>query len=320
VRTSLLGRSLAGSRPPRFETFAFPFALATMLVIGAIFYPNFRTLDNFRNVLVFASIPLIVSLGQTMVVLGRGVDLSVGSMVGLSGAVFAWLFNNGQSFWVSAVAVLVAGAALGTSVNGMLITKGKVSFLIVTLGTFSIFRSIATVVLNGTSITVDSSTLDNTVNGQVGAVPNIIILAGAFYLGTLVLLRGTTYGRSLYAVGANPDAARLAGIPVDRVMLIAYGISALLAALAGILTVGQLGSAQATAGVGAELISIASVLLGGTRFSGGHGGVTGTLLGVLFLGVLINLLLIAGVNSFWQGTASGLVLIAAVAIDRGRRD
>ena len=212
------------------------------------------------------------------------------------------------------------GIVVGALANGVIVTKLRVSFIIVTLGTFSIFRSLADVIINGTSISVYNPTLDWMANGEIGPIPVLIITAVLFYLIMLFVLRGTTFGRSVYAVGANPEAARLSGIPVHRIVIAGYAICGGLAAFAGILTVGQLGSSQPTAGVSAELNSLAAVLLGGTRFSGGHGGVTGTVMGVLFLGTLTNLLLIAGVNSFWQGTASGLVLITAVALDRTRRD
>jgi ribose transport system permease protein len=307
--------------PLRIQQFAFPLALLTMIMIGVFLYPQFRTSANVRNVLTFASIPLIVAFGQTIVVLARGADLSVGSMIALSGAVLGWLFAiKGVSFPITIVLCLCVGVGLGAIVNGMTVTKLRVSFIIVTLGTFSIFRSLADVIISGTSVTVYDPNLDWLSNGEIGPIPVLIIIAALFYLVVLFVLRGTTFGRSVYAVGANPEAARLSGIPVHRIVIAGYAICGLLAAFAGILTVGQLGSAQPTAGVSAELNSLAAVLLGGTRFSGGHGGVTGTVMGVLFLGILTNLLLIAGVNSFWQGTASGLVLIAAVALDRTRRD
>jgi ribose transport system permease protein len=299
---------------------AFPIALALLIVFGLAFYPTFRTTDNFLNVLSFSSVLFIVALGQTLVVLGRGVDLSVGSMVGLSGAVFAVLLLDGWPWLLAAFAVVVLGLAFGLFVHGLLITKLRISFLIVTLGTFSILRSLSQVVLEGQSTTVDAPALDTLANARLAGIPNLVLLAAALYGLAVLLLRTTSYGRSLYAVGSNPESARLAGIPVDRVIIVAYGICGLFAALAGLLTVGQIGSAQPTAGAGVELASIAAVLLGGTRFSGGFGSVTRTLFGVLFLGVLNNLLFIGGVSSFWQGTASGLVLIAAVAADRSRRD
>jgi ribose transport system permease protein len=306
--------------PLNLNEMAIPLALAILIVFGCIAFKEFRTGDNLRNVLAFAAVPFIVAIGQTVVVLARGVDLSVGSMMALSGAIFATLMVDGRPFVLSLLITLVGCTIIGLAVNGLLITKLGVSFLIVTLGTFSIFRSIATVSLDGVGVTVDAPVLDALANDRIGPVPVPVVIAAVLYAVMVFVLRGTTYGRMVYAVGASPQAARLAGMPVNRVITIGYGVAALFAAIAGLLTVGQLGSAQPTAGVGAELNSLAAVLLGGTLFSGGYGGITRTLTGVLFLAVLLNLLLIAGINSFWQGAASGLVLIAAVAIDRSRRD
>lgn len=300
--------------------YAFPLALLALIAFGLAAYPNFRSVNNLLSMLTFSSILFIVAQGQTLVILGRGVDLSVGSMVGLSGAVYAEMATHGWSSAVAIIAALALGLAIGGLVHGLLITKLKISFLIVTLGTFSILASQALVVMHGTDIPVDSALLNALANEKTVGIPNLVILAAVLYGLLLLVLRCTAYGRSLYAVGSNPEAARLAGIPVDRVVIIAYALCALFAAIAGLLTVGQLGSAQTTGGAGLELTSIAAVLLGGTRFSGGYGSITRTLFGVLFLGVLNDLLSIAGVSSFWQGTASGLVLIIAVAIDRTRRD
>ncbi len=303
-----------------WSRFAFPAALVAMIMFGLIAYPTFRSLDGLLNVLSFSAILLIISLGQTLVVLGRGADLSVGSMAGLSGAVFATLLVGGWPAWLAAIGALVLGVLIGAIGHGILITKVRISFLIVTLGTFTLLRSQVQVVLGGQSITVDVPGLSNLANGRWLGIPALVFIAAALYVLTVLLLRCTTYGRSLYAVGSNPTAARLAGLPVDRVIIISFAICALLASFGGLLLVGQLGSAQPTGGSGLELSSLAAVLLGGTRFSGGSGNATRTLFGVLFLGILNNILFIAGVSSFWQGTASGAVLIAAVAIDRSRSE
>jgi ribose transport system permease protein len=300
--------------------FAFPAALIAMTLFGLIAYPTFRSVDGLLNVLSFSSILMIVALGQTLVVLGRGADLAVGSMAGLSGAIFATRLADGWPAWLAAAAALLVGLGVGIVLHGLLITKARISFLIVTLGTFSILRSQVQVILDGQSVTVDAPTLDNLANGRWLGVPALVWVAGLLYVATVLLLRCTGFGRSLYAVGSNPVAARLAGLPVDRVVIIAFALCAVLASFAGLLIVGQLGSAQPTAGAGLEMSSLAAVLLGGTRFSGGNGNVTRTLFGVLFLGILNNILFIAGVSSFWQGTASGVVLIAAVAIDRSRKE
>lgn len=299
---------------------AFPVALLILVVVGLIAYPTFRTTDSLLNILTFSSILFIVAVGETVVVIGRGVDLSVGSTVGLSGALFATLVAGGWSAPLAALAALALGFVIGTCVHGILITKIGISFLIVTLGTFSLFRSQAQVILDGQSVLVDVPVLTALANDRVFGVPYLVLLAAVVYVLAVLLLRCTGYGRALYAVGSNPDGARLIGLPVDMVLILAYGICGLLAAAAGLLAVGQLGSAQPTGGVGLELAALAAVLLGGTRFSGGFGNVTRTLFGVLFLAVVNNLLYVAGVSSFWQGTASGVVLVAAVALDRTRRD
>lgn len=328
-RVVLRGWPRGGTQPTQrswsvfFGRYAFGLALGLLLLYGAARFPQFRTVATFRNVLAFSSIPMIIALGQTLVIISRGVDLSVGSMVGLSGAIFATFISNdwGLLFGApidGAIATVVIAVVIGAGFQGLLITKARISFLIVTLGMFAIVRSLANVVLDGRSITVNAPTLTDVVNDRSFGIPNIVLIAGLAYLLTVLILRVTAYGRALYAVGANPDAARVAGIPVDRVITIAYGLSAMFASVAGLLTVGQLGSAQVSAGAGTELTSIAAVLLGGTRFSGGHGSATRTLMGILFLGFLNTVLRLSGVSSFWQGTASGLVLIAAVAIDRSR--
>lgn len=315
----------AAPRVPVLQRYAFPAALGALVLYGMVALPQFRTLATMRNILAFSAILFIMALGQTIVVISRGVDLSVGSMAGFAGAVFATFVSRGWDLGLDAaivgiVAALAAAVAIGAGFNGLLITRGRISFLIVTLGSFSILRSQVNVILDGRSVTVAIPLMNDIVNSRTFGIPNVVLFAAGAYLLVVALLRGTVYGRALYVVGANPDAARIAGIRVDRVVTIAYGLSAVFAAGSGLLLVGQLGSAQVSAGAGMELTSIAAVLLGGTRFSGGHGGATHTLLGVLFLGTLNSVLVIAGVSSFWQGTASGLVLIAAVAIDRTRED
>lgn len=296
-----------------------PLALAALIIFGVTMFPSFRSPATFINIVMFSSVLLIVAVGETFVVIGRGADLSVGSMVGLSGAVLAVLLLEGWPPLLAALAAILLGAAIGVA-HGVLVTKLKISFLIVTLGTFAILRSQAQVLLQGQSRSVDIPLLDTLANGRIGPVPNLVIVAVVIYLLATLVLRRTGFGRSLYAVGSSPEAARLAGIPTSRVIIIAFVISAVLAAFAGLLTVGSLGSAQMTAGSGLELAALSAVLLGGTRFSGGFGSATRTLIGVLFLGVVNSVLLAAGISSFWQGTASGLVLIAAVALDRTRKD
>ncbi|MEV7011846.1 ABC transporter permease [Streptosporangium sp. NPDC051022] len=316
-------QAVTTSSRPRFRAsveLAFPAALLVLLVGAVIAFPSFRVVGTYLDILSFSSVLFIIAIGQTLVVIGRGVDLSVGSMAGLAGAVFATLTMSGWPSAAAAGVALLLGLVVGAIAHGLLITKLGISFMIVTLGTYSLLRSQAQVVLEGKSITIDVGWLDALSNGRVLGIPSVVLLAAGLYLVAVLILRCTGFGRALYATGSNPLAARLAGLPIDRVTIIAFAVSGLFAALAGLLTVGQLGSAQPGGGAGLELTAIAAVLLGGTRFSGGFGSVTRTLVGVLFLAVLNNVLYAAGVSSFWQGTASGAVLIAAVAIDRSRKE
>jgi len=295
-----------------------PAALLVLIVIGLVLFPSFRSITNFFNILTFSSLLLIVAIGETFVVLGRAADLTVGSMVGFSGAILA-VISTGMPAIPAVILAIVIGTLIGV-VQGIIITKVKISFLIVTLGLYSLLRSQVQVLLGGQSQNVDIGWLQTLSNGYVGIIPNLVIVALVVFVVATLVLRGTGFGRALYAVGASPETARLAGIPVARVVIISFAISAFAASIAGLLTVGTLGSAQTTAGSGMELTALSAVLLGGTRFSGGYGSATRTLFGVLFLGVLNSLLFAAGISSFWQGTASGLVLILAVALDRTRKD
>lgn len=296
-----------------------PAALVVLIIAGLILFPSFRSVTNFMNILSFSSLLMIVAIGETFVVIGRSADLTVGSMVGLSGALLAVFIVEGMppipAMLLAALICTVIGALQGT-----IITKLKISFLIVTLGLYALLRSQVQVLLGGQSKNVDIPWLQALAIGRIGFIPNLVIVAVIVFIIATFVLRGTAYGRALYAVGASPETARLAGIPVSRVIIVSFAISAFLASVAGLLYVGQLGSAQVTAGSGMEMTALSAVLLGGTRFSGGFGSATRTAFGVLFLGVLNALLTAAGVSSFWQGTASGLVLIIAVALDRTRKD
>jgi ribose transport system permease protein len=220
----------------------------------------------------------------------------------------------------------LAGVALGM-VNGTLITRLRISFLVVTLGTLSIYQSFALVVNDGQTITVFGrpgfSVLSGFVNDEVGPFPVLLLFDLVLVLVAGGVLRYTGFGRALFAVGSNAQAARLSGIPVERVLVIAYGIAGFAAGLAAVVQVGRLTGASPQADPTLLLNVVAAVLIGGTAYTGGEGGVAGTVAGVLFLGVVQNGLTLSGVSSFWHGTVSGAILIAAVALgvrrERGSR-
>jgi ribose/xylose/arabinose/galactoside ABC-type transport system permease subunit len=278
----------------------------------------FLTTDNVTNVLRASSIELIAALGMTVAMVAGQVDLSVGSMLAVVGVASVTVYNATGSVLVTVLAGLAVGAIVGL-VNGLLVTRLGINAIITTLGMMAVLRGIGYLTTNARAVQTDGDTLRQIGVGYLGPVPIPVVIALGVVLLTYFLLSRTVLGRYLYAVGGNPEAARSAGLPVNRIYIIAFVVVALAAALAGLVTVGRLDSFQPTIGIGFELSVIAAVILGGTRLSGGEGTVSGTVLGVLILGVLNNGLVLLDVNTFWQEVVRGTVIILAVAIDEYRK-
>jgi ribose/xylose/arabinose/galactoside ABC-type transport system permease subunit len=278
----------------------------------------FLTTDNVTNVLRASSIELIAALGMTVAMVAGQVDLSVGSMLAVVGVASVTVYNATGSVLVTVLAGLAVGAVVGL-VNGLLVTRLGINAIITTLGMMAVLRGVGYLTTNARAVQTDGDTLRQIGVGYLGPVPIPVVIALGVVLLTYFLLSRTVLGRYLYAVGGNPEAARSAGLPVNRIYIIAFVVVALAAALAGLVTVGRLDSFQPTIGIGFELSVIAAVILGGTRLSGGEGTVSGTVLGVLILGVLNNGLVLLDVNTFWQEVVRGTVIILAVAIDEYRK-
>jgi ribose transport system permease protein len=296
-------------------------AVIVLMFAGALlFLPQMRNSTYLMVQLATYSAVLIMALGQTFVVIQVGFDLSTGAVQGFVGGLVylmvGWGMADGS---VILLALLVAGA-VGFAVHGLLIAKAKMNFFIVTLASFTILPSLLRVILDGSSKPVFSPALDWLANGTTLGIRNPVVVAAVVFAVLWVLLNRTVFGRNVYAVGSNREAARLAGVRVDRVTMACYGLCALCAGIAGLLLLGSLGAADPSAGLGNEFFALTAVLLGGTRFSGGQGSLAGTLLGLLFLVVLSNILLLGGMPQFWIGAVQGVVLLAAVGIDRARRD
>ena len=295
--------------------------LITIFAVFAVTQENFFTRPNIENLLTSVSILFVVSIGMTFVVLTGGIDLSVGSTLALCGIILSKCFNGvGMPGWLAVLATLAAGALLGGAVNGVLIGKVGLSFFVVTLGTLSLYRGIVNIWSDTKTTYISSPFIDGIGFGKFLGIATPIWIMLAVFLLAFVVLRWTYFGRDVYAVGGNIDAARLSGINVSRTLILVYAISGLAAALGGVIQAGRLGAASPLVGDSIPLDAAAAVLLGGTSFLGGVGGVTGTAVGVLFIGTLQNGLSIAGVSSFWQQVVTGAILIVAVAIDRLQRD
>lgn len=297
--------------------------LLCLVVVFSIREPRFLTVANIRVMLTGVAILWMVSLGLTVVMLTGGFDLSLGSMLALSGFVFVGFYLHlGVPALAAVLLTVVAGALIGALVNGLLIGWVGMPFLVVTIGTLSLYQGITYLVSNGETTSLTSSLLDSIGFDTALGVPITVWIMIATLIVALFVLRMTYFGRDVYATGGNATAARLAGVNVTRTLMVAYGIAGAMAALAGVLQVAFI-SAASPVGSGTIIFdATAAVLLGGTVLGGGVGGVGGTVIGVLFLGVLQNGLALAGIASAWQQVISGAIVIVAVLgqqLQRGRR-
>lgn len=269
------------------------------------------------HAIVSVSVIGIMAAVTTLVMVARALDLSIGSIVGLSGVVVAAL-ADAWPWPVAVAAALLAGMACGV-LNGLIVSRLRIESLIVTIGTLSIFRGLTYVATGGDTLTFDSEPLMELGAGRVLGVPwSVLVVLAAFVVCQVVATR-TTAGRTLYAVGANPRAARLSGINLAGYRFWVFVASGAVAGLAGVLLTGQAATAVPSAGVGYELLAITAVLLGGTSLRGGEGSVLGTLIGVLIIGVLNNGMTLLGVGSYHQMIANGVLLLMAVGLDQVKR-
>lgn len=263
--------------------------LILLIIVVSIMNPSFLTISNIFNVLRQVSISAIIAFGMTFVILTGGIDLSVGSTLALTGAVAASLLAGGTDPIVSMAVALILGLVLG-AFNGVIITKGKVAPFIATLATMTIYRGLTLVYTNGKPISGlgDHASFQLFGKGYFLGVPIPVITTIVSFAILAFILHKTTFGRRVYAVGGNEEAAKLSGINADRVKIAVYAISGFLAALSALILTSRLNSAQPTAGESYELDAIAAVVLGGTSLNGGKGWIFGTLIGALIIGVLNN--------------------------------
>ncbi|PWW29587.1 ribose ABC transporter membrane protein [Cytobacillus oceanisediminis] len=291
--------------------------LILITIILTIMSPNFLTADNIFNVLRQVSINALIAFGMTFVILTGGIDLSVGSILALASALTAGMLASGMDPVLAVIVGLLAGAVMGLA-NGLIITKGKVAPFIATLATMTIFRGFTLVYTDGRPITglSDAVSFQMLGKGYFLGVPFPVVTMLIAYFVLFFILRKTTFGRGVYAIGGNEEASRLSGLKVDRLKIGVYSITGFLSALAGITLTSRLNSAQPTAGMSYELDAIAAVVLGGTSLSGGRGWIFGTLIGALIIGVLNNGLNLLNVSSFYQQVVKGGVILLAVLLDR----
>ena len=290
-----------------------------VLCVGlSLLSDRFLTLGNAVNVLRQSTINGIIAIGMTYVILTAGIDLSVGAVLALCTVVTADLLQKGLAVPLSVAVGLGLGAGLGW-VNGLIITKGRVPPFVATLGMMTVARGLTLTYTQGRPLTGLPAGFRFMGTGSLGPVPMPIVIAGLAFGGGYIFLTYTRVGKYIFALGNNPVAARYAGIATERYIAFVYAVAGLLAALAGMILAARLNSAQPTAGLGYEFDAIAAVVVGGTNFAGGEGGLGGTLLGVLVIAVLNNGLNLLNVASFYQPVVTGVVIALALLLYRALR-
>jgi L-arabinose transport system permease protein len=314
-KASIARRSRASSR---FDPLimALLIALAILVFIIGVQKPDVFFLPvNLLNIGQAITLIGLVTLAQTVVIVMGGLDISIGSTVGLVSICVALLMRDNNSLPVGLASGLVIGGLAGL-INGLLITVGRLEPIIATLGTMAAYRGAAFIVTNGAPIGIMNRTFNQIGSGRLAGIPIPIVILAVVTLAFYAFLNMTSAGRNVFAIGGNPIAARFSGININRYRLAIYGLSGLVAGIAAIVLTARSNAGQPNAATGLELESITAAVLGGTAMSGGKGTVLGAVLGVLILGVLENGMVLLGVNQFYQNILKGALLIIAVLIQR----
>jgi ribose transport system permease protein len=305
---------LSASRLSTARQFGTILGLIVLSLVLWALTPHFLTVPNLLNIAQQTSINAIVAVGMTFVIISGGIDLSVGSIVAMSGVVLGVALQAGQPLPLALAAAVGVGAACGL-VNGAIVSWGGLPPFIVTLGMMSIARGAALLFTEGRPVSGFDPGFRSLATGHVGLVPSPIVVTIVVYLIAHLVLTRTTFGRYVYAIGGNEEATRLSGVAVRRHKTMIYAVSGLMSAIAAVILTARLNSAQPIAGMMYELDAIAATVIGGTSLMGGEGTLQGTLVGALIMGVLRNGLNLLGVSSFLQQIVIGAVIIGAVLVD-----
>ncbi len=294
------------------------FGLLAIVVVFSVLTPNFLTEQNNLNILQQSAINACVALGMTLVIIGGGIDLSVGPTAAIAAVAAAFMMVGGVPIFIAIPAALLFGAVAG-ALNGVLVAYGGLQPFIVTLGTLSLYRASALIYTGGNPVFGIPPGFRSMVNASPFGVPSPVIVVAFLALVVWVVLNKTPLGEYFLAVGGNEEASHIAGVPVERTKIATYMISGVLASVAGLILVGRLGAADPTLGNLWELDAIAAAAIGGASLMGGKGSIVGTLLGAIILGALRNGLTLMNVQAFYQLFATGLIILVAMLIDRATR-
>jgi ribose transport system permease protein len=289
-------------------------AIIAIVVVLALLSPQFLSWGNFVNVARQASLQFLIAAGLTVVVLTGGIDLAIGAILGLAACLSASLISQGHVAW-GIVAALLSGLAAGT-VSGTLITYGRIPAFIATYGMLWIAHGLGYVFMKGEVIYGLPEAFRFIGAGFVGPIPVPVLVAVALLVVLHVMLHRTVLGRSIYAIGGNPNAARLSGMPVRRRLVAVYALSGLLSGFAALVVIARVNAADSSLGEDLLLPAIAAVCLGGTSLFGGVGGIAGTAIGAVILALVVNGMNLLGVETFWQNGVMGAIILASVLADQ----
>lgn len=293
-------------------------AFVVLVIVFGLISDVFLTGDNIESVLAASAVLIVLAIGQTFAVATAGIDLSMGSVLTLSAVVLGQLYQDGRSIWLAILAAVVVGAAVGF-LNGFVIAKAKISDFIVTLGSLSIAAGLALVISDGKPVEVINRTMLDLSTNSVGPLRWAVLVALLVAVGAHVLLFHTRFGTHLLATGGNAEGARAVGVRTQRIKMAAYTISGAMAALAAILLVARIGSAEPAAATSLLLNAVAAVVLGGVSLFGGRGTIAGPVIGAVLLTALVNGLTLAGVSEAYQPIAVGTVVVASAVLMRYQR-
>lgn len=294
------------------------FALIVLCALMTIASPYFLTFKNIVNVLRQFSLIAILAIGEGLIIITAGIDLSVGTVVGLSACTGAWAAKMGASPPLTLLIILSIGVIVGLS-NGLLVTKVGITPFIATLGMMSIAKGFSLLITMGSPIHYDDTWISVFGGGHIGIMPVSVIVMVVLVAVGVIFANSTVTGRNIYAVGNSEKAAKLSGIRVERVRIIVFTISGFLAAICGLILMGQLEGSDAFYGNGYEMDVIAAAVIGGISMAGGEGNLIGIVVGAGLMGVLKNAFVLLAVPGYWQTVAVGVVIIGAVSIDSLRR-
>nr|WP_245917552.1 ribose ABC transporter permease [Bacillus canaveralius] len=303
----------------RMRQYGLILSLFLLCLVMTFLTDNFLTVSNLMNVARQISVTAIAAVGMTLVIIIGGIDLSVGSILALSGVMAATMYTNVESPVLAIIVAIAVGGAVGFF-NGFVTAKGMIAGFITTLATMSAVRGFSFIYTEGVPVSVTSPNFTFIGTGYFLSIPvpiiiMIIVLAFGFYL-----MNRTRFGRYIYAIGGNEQTSKWSGLKVDRIKIYVYMLSGLLTGLAGVILASRLASGQPFAGQGFELDVIAAVIVGGTSLAGGKGNISGTIIGVMLIGILSNGLTLLNVDSYYQMVIKGGIIILAVLIDSlGRR-